>query len=117
MQTRFRTRVCHQQLQQPERIRVTTGGNTYQFRFNLEVANASADNGGNVRVYTSNDTLAQKWYIQSNGDGYYRIINVNSGKALDVANAGTDNRANVQQWRSNGSDAQLWNIGPRTARI
>ncbi|HUM82606.1 MAG TPA: RICIN domain-containing protein [Lachnospiraceae bacterium] len=90
---------------------VTTGGNTYvNSGFNLEVANASADNGGNVRVYTSNDTLAQKWYIQSNGDGYYRIINVNSGKALDVANAGTDNRANVQQWRSNGSDAQLWSI-------
>lgn len=41
-------------------------------------------------------------------DGFYKIINVNSGKALDVSGASTANGANVQQYQWNGTDAQLW---------
>ena len=40
--------------------------------------------------------------------GNYRIINVNSGKALEVEGGSTENGANVQQWTPNGTDAQHW---------
>jgi hypothetical protein len=40
----------------------------------------------------------------------YKLINVNSGKALDVAQSGTDNGTNVQIFRDNNTKAQKWCI-------
>ncbi|REJ17019.1 MAG: 1,3--beta-D-glucan 3-glucanohydrolase [Paenibacillaceae bacterium] len=42
--------------------------------------------------------------------GTYKLINVNSGKALDVAGAGTTPGTNVQIWTDNGTGAQRWTI-------
>ncbi|WP_426446548.1 RICIN domain-containing protein [Paenibacillus sp. S-38] len=38
----------------------------------------------------------------------YKLINVNSGKALDVSSAGTANGTNVDVWTDNGTGAQQW---------
>ncbi|MGF7032626.1 beta-glucanase (GH16 family) [Paenibacillus mucilaginosus] len=38
----------------------------------------------------------------------YKLINVNSGKALDVYSAGTANGTNVDVWTDNGTGAQQW---------
>ena len=40
----------------------------------------------------------------------YKLINVNSGKALDVYAAGTSNYSNVDIYTDNGTAAQKWNI-------
>jgi hypothetical protein len=40
----------------------------------------------------------------------YKLINVNSGKALDVTQSGTVNGANVQIWNNNNSAAQQWRL-------
>jgi hypothetical protein len=40
----------------------------------------------------------------------YKLINVNSGKALDVYSSGTANFTNVGIYSDNGSTAQRWNI-------
>jgi hypothetical protein len=44
------------------------------------------------------------------GNGYYKIVNVKSGKVLDVSNANRASGANVWQYEWNGSNAQLWKI-------
>ncbi len=42
-------------------------------------------------------------------EGTYRIVNVNSGKALDVEGVNSaENGANVQQWEDVGGDDQYW---------
>lgn len=45
--------------------------------------------------------------IEPVGDAY-RIINVNSGKALDIAAKSMENSGNIQQWDYNGGRNQLW---------
>ncbi|WP_247003636.1 S8 family serine peptidase [Halosolutus gelatinilyticus] len=42
--------------------------------------------------------------------GTYRIINVNSGKALEVENGATENGATVQQWPAAAVDHHRWTI-------
>lgn len=43
-------------------------------------------------------------------NGYYKIINRRSGKALDVAGRSTADNANVLQWDYCGANNQLWSI-------
>jgi len=42
--------------------------------------------------------------------GTYRLVNVNSGKALEVEGSGTANGDNVQQWSWNGGTWQQWDV-------
>jgi N-acetylmuramoyl-L-alanine amidase len=76
--------------------------------FAVDISNAGTANKSNAQAYKRNSTLAQKFEITSVGDGYYKIVNVKSGKVLDVANASAKSGANVWQYTWNGTDAQLW---------
>lgn len=76
----------------------------------LEVGELSCENGGVIRIWTPTDGDAQKWKLMEAGDGYYRIVNVLSGKALDIAMQGSDNGTPVHQWEISDSDSQLWVI-------
>ena len=78
--------------------------------FVLDVNGKSLDNNANVHLWR---TLGyggnQMWQFKKVGnEGYYSIINVNSGKALDVTDALTANGSNVAQFDPNSTAAQLW---------
>lgn len=60
-----------------------------------------------VRVYQDNGTQPSSGIVSG---GTYKLINVNSGKALDVQSAGTTPGTNVQIWTDNGTGAQKWTI-------
>jgi O-glycosyl hydrolase len=49
-----------------------------------------------------------KWTVTALGGGFYKIINVNSGKSLDVEGVSTSNGASVQTWTYNGGNNQQW---------
>jgi len=74
----------------------------------LDVANGSTSDGANVQIWAYNDTPSQTFRVVSAGNGYYRIINVETGKALDVAGAGKTSGTNVWMYGQNSTDAQLW---------
>ena len=74
----------------------------------LDVSGASMSSGANVQQYASNGTYAQRFYVESDGTGFYRVFNIASGLALDVSGADVMPGANVQQYGWNGTDAQLW---------
>ena len=80
----------------------------------LDVYAGSRQNGGNVQVWTSNNTGAQRWVVSttvaSDGTPWRTVRNVGSGKVLDVYAAGTAAGTNVQQYASNNSNAQQWVI-------
>lgn len=76
----------------------------------VEIGGGSKSNGAGANIYAANDTAAQRWRILGVGDGYYRIVNVNSGKVLDVAGASRRNGTVVQQYAWNGSNAQKWQL-------
>lgn len=75
----------------------------------LDVANGSMSNGGNIQLWSSNTTNAQRWSITHDKDGYLLIKNVASGKMLDVSGASVAVGTNVQQYDGSCSNqAQRW---------
>ncbi len=74
----------------------------------LDVSNGSKDDRAKIQLYESNNTNAQRWKVESVGDGYVRIVNIGSGKVLDVSNGTAKSGTAVQQFQSNNSRAQKW---------
>lgn len=76
----------------------------------LDVSGASKSTGANVQLWKNSNVNQQKWAIKSTGDGYYKIISINSGDALDVSGGVGNNATNVQQWWDVYVNAQKWAI-------
>ena len=76
----------------------------------IDIKWGSSDDGANIQLYTANGTDAQKWKIESDGDGSYIIRNAVNGKSLDVLAAGIWNYTNVQLYAYNESCAQKWHL-------
>ena len=74
----------------------------------LDIAGGSTSDGGNVQIYSKNNTLAQNFIVTSVGNGYYKIACEGTGKVLDVSGGSSANGTNVQQYKWNGSAAQCW---------
>ena len=77
-------------------------------KYVVDVAGGETSNLANVQAYENNGTNAQRWNITRGEDGYYTLLNINSGKALDVDGAKLLVGSNVQQYESNGTLAQKW---------
>ena len=76
----------------------------------VDISGGSRSSGANVQQYASNSTYAQRFYLEPDGTGFYRIFNIGSGLALDVSGADLFPGANVQQYSWNGTAAQLWSL-------
>lgn len=77
----------------------------------LNVLNKSLNNGGEIILFSANDTNEQ-WYFQYAGESYYYIINRHSGLCLEVSGGSTSNDARVTQSVITGADQQLWRLLP-----
>lgn len=79
----------------------------------LDVTGAAVVNGTKMQVYSSNETLAQRFaFVASNliDDGMYVVSSAVGGKVLDVSGASKSSGANIQVWSENGSNAQKFVI-------
>lgn len=76
--------------------------------FCVDVNGASTANKANIQLYNKNGTQAQIFNLEYISGGYYRIVNIKSGKAIDVSGAKIINRRNIWQYELNGTKAQLW---------
>lgn len=86
----------------------------------LDVGAARTTNGANIQIWQYNDAPQEQFNIVYDGNGYYSIIAIHSGKAVDVDNGGKANSTNVQQYEYNGTNSQKWAIkdtGDRTYNI
>ncbi len=79
-------------------------------KLNVDVAGASLASGANVQLWTPNTSEGQKFSVKRGSDGYYTMVNVNSGRAVAVAGSAVPG-ANVWQYTANGSLSQKWAIG------
>lgn len=73
-----------------------------------DVDNAGIANGTNIQLWDFNDSGAQKFNIIPVKEGYYKILNAASKKALDVAGGMKGSGVNVWLYDDNETDAQLW---------
>ena len=76
----------------------------------LDIESLSIENQGNLHIWQKTGALNQRFYISYEGDGYYKIANINSAKFVDVDGGSTESGANIQQYEDNGSDAQKFKI-------
>lgn len=77
----------------------------------IDVYYMGKENGTNIQLYHYNGAGdsgegAQKFIISSAGNGYYKIVNTHSNKAIDVSGGVAGNEVNVHLWEYNGTDAQ-----------
>ena len=57
-------------------------------KLRLDVKGGSLADKVDVQIYKANSTNAQRWAILDDGNGYWVLVNVNSGKTLDVKGGG-----------------------------
>ena len=75
----------------------------------ISIDSGSTNNGANVHLWDLNNCPEQEFNFVYDGQGYYEIIPVNSGKRLDMC--GWGNETNVAQWSKNtDTDSQKWII-------
>lgn len=68
-------------------------------------------NTGRVEIVGGTTTISYADIDFGNSSGaYYKLVNVNSGKALGVLGADLLDGQNVVQWTDNGSADQLWHV-------
>ncbi|WP_405970273.1 RICIN domain-containing protein [Streptomyces sp. NBC_00988] len=68
-------------------------------------------NTGRVEIVGGTTTISYADIDFGNSTGaYYKLVNVNSGKALGVLGADLLDGQNVVQWTDNGSADQLWHV-------
>lgn len=75
----------------------------------LDIESASAADKANAQLYTSNGTYAQIFHFEY-VNGYYRIENASSEKALTAENGNVVAGTNVYQMAYSGADSQLWSV-------
>lgn len=83
-------------------VEIRNGANGYMV---MDIPGASKDAGADAQLYEQNRTFAQKYMVESNDDGSYRIRNVASGLYLSV-----DQRGSVSQQGKDPSFIQQWAI-------
>ncbi len=76
----------------------------------VEVQGGSLEAGGNIQVGENKNWEYQRFYFAYQGNGYYTIQSVQSGKLVEVYGGENRNGANVQQYDANASIAQQWMI-------
>jgi hypothetical protein len=74
----------------------------------VNVDNLSQSNDAAVELYDYLGTTAQKVTYQYNGDGYYTVLFVHSGKAMTVFGASTAAGADIIQYTNNGGSNAQW---------
>ena len=82
----------------------------------LDVKDASIDQSANIQIWTKGtNNFAQVFDIQPDGEGWYTIKNVRSGRFLNAAGgSGAGRGANVQQYFDN-TDACKWALIPKVS--
>jgi hypothetical protein len=70
---------------------------------------STADNA-RILQWSNNGTADHRWTLVDNGDGTYKIRNVNSGKLLAILNGSTAWGAQAVQDSDNGSADNRWRL-------
>ena len=86
----------------------------------MNIRGFSLDNEAEVTQTDDQGLISQYFYLSSSNDGFYRIINFNSGLYLNVFAAGTDDGAKIIQFQEEDTDNEKWVIeanGDGTWRI
>ncbi len=84
----------------------------------LDVSDASKEVGAKILQYDWNDGYNQKWHLMDCGDGYHRLVSVNTlGKTVEVSGSSKSAGANAVLGDFAYKDNQLWKIASADKEI
>ncbi|KAJ3308264.1 hypothetical protein HDU76_004047 [Blyttiomyces sp. JEL0837] len=69
--------------------------------------------GTQLQLYSSNGGQAQQFRFEPTDDGYFTVINQETGYCLDVSNSAIDNGSPVALFTCNGQDNQKWSVNSK----
>lgn len=81
----------------------------------VDVPDQKQDDGLELKTWTENDTAAQRWIIEPQGDGWHKIKSEASQKLMTAP--GSDNSRKIVQMSDNGSLEQQWKFEPIGKRL
>jgi hypothetical protein len=87
--------------------RVNNRGNTAQA---LDVTDVSTADNAKIQTWAYGGGTNQQWQAVAEGNGYYHLVNRNSGKCLDVPAASTADSVQLVQYSCNGTGAQSFKL-------
>lgn len=77
----------------------------------IDLSNARVANSTNIQLWNYDaTTIAQRWELKGDTDGYYNIYTPDTDKNLDVYDASMKNGANIHLFSFNNTCAQKWII-------
>ena len=74
----------------------------------FDIHNVSKDNGAELKIYDYVSGTNQQFILYDKGDGWFQIIDRNSGKPIEVPESSTNNGEWVKIFDNNGSNTQQW---------
>ncbi|GLY00395.1 MULTISPECIES: RICIN domain-containing protein [Actinoplanes] len=74
----------------------------------MDVISSSTADSAEIKQWTWNGGVNQRWEFREAGGGYVNVVNQNSGKCLDVASSSTADGANVIQYTCGAGTNQQW---------
>ena len=77
----------------------------------------SLEDGATAQIWEDLDAIQQKFQIKYLENGYYKIINNNSGKALTLANSASNGTQIIQSTDEDNNDFQEWIIKKKNNNI
>lgn len=81
----------------------------------VDLPDQKKDDGVELKTWTENDTAAQRWIIEPQGEGWYKIKSEASQKLMTTQ--GLDNSTRIVQMSDNGSLEQQWKFEPVGKRL
>jgi hypothetical protein len=82
----------------------------------MDVAGGSSTDGTNIRQWTCNYSLAQKYRVEAVPGGV-RLVNLASNKCVDVDGNHLEDLTNVQLWQCNNTGAQTFRVTDTAAGL
>ena len=86
----------------------------------MNIRDSSLESGADLIQTDDQGYISQYFYLSSSNDGFYQIVNINSGLYLNVFAASRDDGAKIMQYQGENIDNEKWVIeanGDGTWRI
>jgi eukaryotic-like serine/threonine-protein kinase len=78
----------------------------------VDVPFGKNDEGLEIKTWPDNDNTTQKFAIEPQGDGWFKLRSQSSSKVLSIQNQSTDSAAKIVQTTDKGAPDQYWRFEP-----
>ena len=91
-------------------VTIKFSGRNTVFTVDTSIDSTGMIQGASILQKAYTGATTQQWNLTKESSGFYKLVNVTSGKVIEVAGGSTANLASVQQGTDYGRNFQRWSI-------